>query len=201
MTGWLIAGGILLVLILIGQLRVGAAVDYSESGLFLRIKAGPVRIQVLPSKKEKAVQEEPKSKDTKEKPKRALKDTLSLALRFVPLLGEAAGRLIRKIRIDHLILHVIWGNENPASAAMGYGAGNAALGMLWPVLEHNFNVKEHDLRVDVDFERKTPTLTAQAQATLTIVQGLSLGVRLGIKALKLYLGYRREQTEQKAVQS
>ena len=85
---------------------------------------------------------------------------------------------------------------------MGFGAGNAALGMLWPIFEHNFRVKKHDLRVDVDFARKTPALTARAQATLTIGQILSLGLRLGVKALKIYLGVRREQTEQqKAVQA
>ncbi len=212
MTALIVTGCILLALVLIGQLRVGAAVDYSEAGLFVKVKAGPVRIQVLPAKQRKKKQKKekkprpasrhPAEEGAKAETKRSLKDTLSLALRFVPLLGEAAGRLKRKIRIDWLVLHVIWGNEDPASAAMGFGAGNAALGMLWPIFEHNFRVKKYDLRVDVDFTRKTPALTARAQATMTIGQILSLGLRLGWKALKIYLGVRREQTEQKkAVQA
>lgn len=212
MTALIVIGCILLALVLIGQIRVGAAVDYSEAGLFVKVKVGPLRIQILPAKERKKKQKKekkpkpasrhPAEEGAKAETKRSVKNTLSLALRFVPLLGEAAGRLKRKIRIDRLVLHVVWGSADPASAAMGFGAGNAALGMLWPVFEHNFHIKKHDLRVDVDFARKTPALTARAQATMTIGQILSLGLRLGGKALKIYLGVRREQTEQKkAVQA
>lgn len=217
MTGLLIAALVLLALFLIGQIRVGAAVSFDESGLLLRIKAGPLKIQILPPKKEKKTQKEKtpkkekKSKSAKKHPaeegakaqgKRDIRDTISLALRFVPLLAEAAGRFRRKVRIDRLDLYVIWGAADPAAAAMGYGAGNAVMGMLWPPIEHNFKVKEYDLRVDVDLERNSPAVTGDVQATLTIGQGLTLALRLGVKALKLYLGASRERTEKKkAVQA
>ncbi len=208
MTALIVVVCILLVFFLIGQIRVGAAVAYSEQGLFVKVKIGPVTIQILPptgmkSKKEKKQKTPSKvSADSEAKPvqKKNVKDTLSLVLRFLPLVGEAAGRFKRKIRIDRLRLYVIWGASDPASAAKGYGAGNAALGIIWPVLDYNFNVKEHDLRVDVDFEREAPEIVADAQATLTIGQSLVLALRVGLKALKIYLGYRREQNEQKAVQ-
>lgn len=206
MTGWSVIGCILLLLILIGQIRIGAKVDFSEAGLFLDVKAGPFQFRVLPAgeqkaKKTKATKTVEQTDGAAAPKKKGIKDTLSLAFRFVPLLGEAAGRLKRKIRIDRLFLHVIWGAPDPAAAAMGYGAGNAAVGVLWPVLENNFKVKEHDLQVDVDFERAAPALTAMAQATLTIGQSLKLALILGVKALNIFLGYRREQKEQKAVQS
>lgn len=209
MTALIVIACILLALLLIGQLRVGAAVAYSEAGLFVKVKAGPVRIQILPAKerkkekekKPKPVSNHPAEEGAKPAPQSGKKNTLSLALRFLPLLAEAAGRFKRKIRIDRLRLYVIWGAADPAAAARGFGAGNAALGMLWPLFEHNFNVKEHDLRVDVDFTQKSPAIEADAQATLTIGQCLALALRIGIKALKIYLGFRREQTEQKAVQT
>lgn len=207
MTGLIVMGCILLALLLIGQLRVGASVAYSENGLFLKIKAGPFRIQILPAKEKekerppKKSKKHPAEEGAKPKPQGSKKNTLSLALRFLPLLAEAAGRFRRKIRIDRLNLYVIWGAPDPAAAAKGFGAGNAALGMLWPLFEHNFRVKEHDLRLDVDFTRTSPTLTADVQATLTIGQCLTLALRLGVKALKIYLGFRREQTKQKAVQA
>lgn len=210
MTVLIVIGCILLALFLIGQLRVGAAVAYSQAGLFVKIKAGPVRIQILPAKerkkkkekKQKPVSRHPAEEGAKPAPQSGKKNTLSLALRLLPLVAEAAGQLVRKIRIDRLRLHVIWGAADPAAAAQGFGAGNAVLGMLWPLFEHNFKVKEHDLRVDVDFEQKSPALTADVQATLTIGQCLALALRLGVKALKIYLGVRREQTkQQKAVQA
>lgn len=206
MTGWIVIGCILLFLILIGQIRIGVKVDFSEAGLFLNVKVGPFQFRVLPAgeqkaKKAKATKTVEQTDGAVTDKKKRVKDTLSLALRFVPPLGEAAGRLKRKIRIDHLLLHVVWGADDPAAAAMGYGAGNAAIGILWPVVDNNFKVKEHDLQVDVDFERATPALSAMAQATLTVGQSLKLALILGFKALNIFLGYRREQKEQKAVQS
>ena len=207
MKALIIIGCVLLVLFFIGRIRMGASVKYSVSGLVVKIKAGLFWLQIVPRKKDakaKKEKQEQKKQSTEEMadtaPKRKWKDTLDLAMRFVPLIGDAAGKLKRKIRIDRLFLHVVWGASDPASAAMGFGAGNAAMGILWPVFEHNFNVKTHDLRVDVDFEREKPAFDADAQVTLTIGQILSLAIILGVKVLKIFLGYRRERKEEKAVQ-
>ncbi len=212
MMWFIIPGGILVALFLLCQIRIGALVDYGSAGLFLKLKFGPWFLSVLPSEEKPKKRKEKASKPAKQtqktaqeqpKPKRSVKDTIALVRAFVPLVGEAAGHMMRKIRIDVLKIHVIWASSDPASAAMGYGAGNALLGMLWPVFEHNFKVKERDLRVDVDFERSTPVVTISARATLTIGQGLSLGFRLGIKACKIYLGFGRggKQNIEKAVQA
>ena len=79
------------------------------------------------------------------------------------------------------------------------------MGILWPLIDCNFKVKEHDLRVDVDFERSKPEFTADAQVTITIGQCFGLSIHLGIKALKIYLGIRRGKTDktvnEKAVQA
>lgn len=214
MTFWIVLAGILLVLWLLGRIRVGAAAAYSEAGFFLSVKIGPARIQILPSqtqkkektpKKPKESTDQPAVSDNATKPKRNVKDTVSVVLRFLPLVGEAAGRFKRKISIDYIKLHIIWGASDPAAAAKGYGAGNAAMGILWPVVEHNFKVKEHDLRVDVDFEQTKPEFVGEARITITIGQCFSLALILGMKALKIYLGIRREKTEitknEKAVQA
>jgi hypothetical protein len=212
MTGWIIVGCILLALVLLGQLRVGAAAAYSEDGFFLKLKVGPAFIQLLPPKAEaKERPPKPEKKPKKhpaqegakaEKPKKK-GNTLTLALRFIPLVAKAAGRLLRKIRIDRLELSVIWGADDPAAAAQGYGLAHAALATLWPPMDHAFQVKEHDLRVDVDFQRQSPAFSARAQATMTIGQILGLALGLGFQALRIYLSFRREQTEQteKAVQA
>lgn len=204
MKALIVIGCILLILFLIGRIRVGALVRYSDAGAYAAVALGPLRIRLIPAKRT-GKKKEPAKKTRKSKPKKAgsgrkTKDTLVLVKQFIPLLGEAAGGLKRKIRIDRIALHVIWGAGNPAAAALGFGAGNAVLGILWPCIEHNFNVKTHDLGVDVDFERKKPTVEVEAQATLTVGQGLALGIKLGVKVLKIFLGVRREQNEQKAVQ-
>ena len=129
MTFWVVLVCVLLAIWLIGHIRLGAVVAYSESGFALSVKAGPKRIQILPAKKKVGKKKPDKEKNTKEKtkgkpekPKRAVKDTVSAVMQFLPLVGEAAGRFKRKIRIDYVRLHIIWGSSDPAVAAKGYGA-------------------------------------------------------------------------------
>lgn len=202
MTTLIVIGCILLLGFLICQIRVGVIADYTESGFALLAKIGAFKIRLVPGKKDKKDRATKKSKGVKaDKKSKTNKDTIAVAKKFLPLVGEASGRFKRKIRIDWLILHVIWASSDPASAAIGFGTGNAVLGILWPVFEQNFRVKSHDLCVDVDFERTTPHLILKLQSTMTVGQGLVLGLSVGIKALKIYLGIRRENTENKAVQA
>ena len=205
MTALIVIVCVLAVLFLIAQFRVGAVFSFSEDGLFLRLKLGPVKLQILPAKAEKKPQKKKTKKEKpaqkapaegKEKPKRKLTDTVGLARQFLPLLADAAGRFRRKIRIDELTLHVIWAASDPAWAAKGYGMGQAVLGALWPPLERGFNIKKHDVRLFVDFTRTRPEFIALAQATLTVGQSLTLALRLGLKALSIYLGYSRENKKQ-----
>lgn len=203
MTFWIVLAGVLLALWLLGRIRVGVAVSYSEAGFSLTAKAGPAHIQILPAqtpkkdkppKKPKKAVDQPAPSDVAAKPKRNVKDTVSAALRFLPLVGEAAGRFRRKIRIDYVMLRIIWGASDPADAAKGYGTGNAVMGILWLAVEHNFNVKERELSVEVDFEQTQPEFLGEARVTITVGQCVSLALILGIKALKIYLGMRREKT-------
>ena len=43
MTGWIVAGSILLVLLLLSLLRLGAEVSYGAKGLSLRVRLGQLR--------------------------------------------------------------------------------------------------------------------------------------------------------------
>lgn len=214
MTFWIVLVSILFALWLLGRIRLGAIAAYSEGGFFLTAKVGPKLIQIIPSnttKKDKAEKKTKKSptqssaEDEAGKSHRTVKDTVSVALRFLPLIGDAAGRLKRKIRIDNVMLHVIWGTSDPADAAKGYGAANAVMGVLWPAIEHNFKVKDHDLDVAVDFERDKPEVICNAQISISIGQIVMVVLILGLKALKIYLGMRRDISQkndnEKAVQA
>lgn len=197
-------GCIALILFIICCLRAGVAVDYSENGLFVTIKVGPVRIQAIPavkSKKQprKAVEEEAKA-DT-QKIKKSAGETLQMVRQYLPLIGDAAGRLKKQIRIDQICFHLIWGNPDPASAALGYGAANAAMGMIWPMIDHNFRIKEQEINIDLDFERAVPVVVVKAQLTMAVGQLVAFAVCLGYKALKIYLGASREKRDEKAVQA
>lgn len=188
MTGWFVLGGILLLFFLVSRLRVGGFAEYSESGLLAKLKIGPVYITLYPGKpkpeKEKKAKRE-KKEPPPEEPVSKPGGGWAQFKRFLPLVTDAAGRLRKKIRIDRLYLDYTAAAADPAQAAMEYGYANAAVGMILPLFEHHFNVKERRIRTAVDFRSATPTVYVFAALSLTIGQAAALGVRLMIKLLKI----------------
>lgn len=196
MTGLYVTGAILICLVLLLQLRVGVLAEYSQTGAQVKVKAGPVRIQVYPPKPQK---EKGPAKMKKTPEKKAGKDTftggsLSKLKEFLPVVTSAAGELKRKIRIDDFKMDLLWSAGDPASCAMGFGAANAAAGMIWPLVEQNFHVKSHCIRTAVDFEKGSPEVYLLASATLTVGQGLSLAIRTGVRFFKTYLRLKEKDS-------
>lgn len=182
---------VLAVLWLISLIRVGARVRYGEDGLFAFVLAGPLKIKLLPAKpkkekpkKEKKPEKKPaQGEKHKKEPQEGRPGTLSRLLQLLPVVGQACGALKRKTRIDDLELRLIWGGSDPAAVALGYGQANAALGMIWPLLDNNFKVKRHEFQIDMDYGRTQPMVELQAAVTFTIGQIVTLGVHYGVKAL------------------
>ena len=192
MTWWVILLIILAVLWLLLQFRCGARARYAPDEMTVRLLIGPFRLQIVPAEKDKkpkaAKEKKPKKKKTApEKGTESEGDkpgTLSRLMKLLPVIAEAAGALKRRIRIDDLYLSVIWGSgDDAAAAAIGYGRANAAIGMIWPLLDHNFKVKKSTFHVDVDYAASAPIVVAEAAATLTVGQLLTLAIRYGLKAL------------------
>lgn len=197
MTALKVIGIMLLVLILLSLVRIGALVEYGQSGVRVQVKLGPFRLTVFPGKpkKEKA-QKKPKEKPPKEKPEPEKKPpdiggALTVVKEFLPLVADAAGRVRRTIRIDTFYLDLTMAAPDPAMAAISFGGANAVLGMLWPPVEQNFNVKDWRLRTAVSFDLTAPTVWIQAAATLTIGQAVSLGIHLAVRALKILRAHQR----------
>lgn len=190
MTGWIILIVILAVLYLISLIRLGGRATFGPDGFGVVIMAGPARIRLLPTKPKDDKKTVKPEKKKKEKPAAAQSHeekkgsgSVGRILSLLPTVAEAAGALKRKIRIDHLRLSVVWGAEDAASAAIGYGRANALLGMVWPLIDNNFKVKECDFRADVDYGRTAPEFTADAAITVTVGQLISFVVHYGVKLL------------------
>ena len=185
---------ILVVLWLISLIRIGGRVKYGAEGLFVFLLLGPVKLCLFPAKEEPEGDWRPKKKKPKKQkpalaekhkkePKEGQPGTLSRLMKLLPVVGQACGALRRKIRIDDLDLDLIWGGSNPAAIAIGYGQANAAMGMIWPILDHNFKVKRRNLRISMDYSRTQPGVEAAAALTMTVGQIVTLGVHYGVKTL------------------
>ena len=184
---------VLLIFWLISLIRIGGRVRYGEVGLFAFVLAGPMKIQLFPAKpkeekpkKKKKPKKEKKPKEKKPKPE-GQPGTLSRLMQLLPVVGQVCGVLKRKIRIDDLKLELIWGGSDAAAVALGYGQANAALGMLWPILDNNFKVKRHSFQIGMDYERTQPAVELEAALTFTIGQIVTLAVHYGVKALIIWV--------------
>lgn len=197
---------------LLGRLRLGGVVQYDADGLMAQVIIGPRRVTLFPPRQ---LTEEEKAKKAKAKAKREAKKArkeeawrkkhpgeeppqekkggaLPPVTKLLPLVGDAAGGLKKRIRIDELTLRLTWASSDPVETALGYGRANAALNVIWPVIANNFNVKQHDLAVGVDFVSAEPVIFCRAALTLRLGQLFSFGLRLGLLFLRILAQSRSE---------
>lgn len=204
MKVWIILGIVLVALVLLSLVRIGALVEYGQDGLLIRARVGVFRITLYPPKPKKAKREKKPKKEKNappegEAPKKG--GSFDLVKRCLPLVADAAGQMKRKIRIDTLYLDFTAAAGDPAAAAMAFGGANAAIGMIWPLFEQNFTVKDRRIRTAVDFQAKAPVIYLYLVAGLTIGQALTLGIGLLLRFLTIFFQYRaqrkRAQSDQK----
>ena len=194
MKALMILAVVVLVLLLIGQVRIGGQAEFNAEGFFLWVRVGKIRIKILPMKPKKEKPKKPK-KPKKKKPKKPKKEkeptplpekiggTLEYAKELLPVALEAAGGMLRGLRVDNLRVELTAGSSDPADAAALYGQANAALGALWHPLTTAFRVKDGSARVKLDFDAPGMTVYGAAGLSIKIGTVVWIGLRAGFKAL------------------
>lgn len=187
--GWLIALGVLILLLL---LPMGISGIYDSTGPLVRLIVGPVRLTLYPRKKKrkKAAAEQTEDKTSgKAENKQADKQGGSIK-DFQPLLQlvfDFLGDLRRKLRVDRLEMKLILAGGDPCDLALNYGKAWAALGNLMPRLEELFVIKKRDLEVECDFTSDQTRIYARLDLTITLGRILQLAVWHGFRLLREYL--------------
>lgn len=187
--GWLIAFGILILLLLI---PLGVSGIFDCNGPLVRLILGPVRLTLYPRKRKKNKNAEEDSKDTapagtskKQESKQggSIKDFQPLLKFIFDLLTDFR----KKLRVDRLELKLILAGGDPCDLALNYGKAWAALGNLMPRLEELFVIKKRDLEVECDFASHQTRVFARLDLTITLGRVLSMGVWHGFRLLREYL--------------
>ena len=203
--GWLIA---LALLVLLDILPLGASVLYDEDGPRVRIVAGPLKIQVFPLKK-KPKKDKPKAEKPKKdkKPKKAAPEgekpepfpkpkTGGSWTDFLPLVRVALdllNDLRRKLRVDHLKLHLTMAGDDPCDLAVNYGRMNASLATLIAQLERFLVIKKRDVHIDCDFAASETVILARLDLTITLGRILSIAAVYGVRALTTFLKIKKQR--------
>ena len=115
---------------------------------------------------------------------------------FIPLVQvglDFLGDLRRKLRVNLLELRLTLAGDDPADLAILYGRANAALGILWPMLERAFVIKKRDVSIQSDFTASETTVYAAMRITITIGRCLILALRYGFRALKEFMKLKNKK--------
>lgn len=201
--GWWI---FLAIIVLLAILPLGASVLYDADGPRVRIVAGPVKIQVFPMKKKPK-----KDKPKKEKPKKERKKPTQAGEEqkpfpkprtggswtdFLPLVQvvlDLLNDLRRKLRVNHLLLHLTLAGDDPCDLAVNYGRMNASLAALIAQLERVLVIQKRDVHVDCDFTASETVILARLDLTITLGRILSIAVRYGVRGLMTFLKIKKQR--------
>ena len=186
---------VLALLILI--LPVGVDVSWLSRRFLLRVKAGPVRVQLFPPKAKKPK----KPKEKREKQPKAAKGHETEKEKLTPddivelskLAMGALGRFRQCLSVDLLMLHLTAAAEDPYDAVMLYGRVNAALGTLRAPVQRLLKIRSEDIQTAVDFDRSVPAIDARLVATIQIWEILYIGICAGLAFLRWWLKRKKRR--------
>ncbi|MCL2201607.1 MAG: DUF2953 domain-containing protein [Oscillospiraceae bacterium] len=169
-------------LLIIALLRFGVRVEYSSEGILGEIRIGPFSIKVYPMEKDPDKEEKKALKKAEKKAKKdaAAKDKppkkMGLGLRdFMDMIApvlKMLGRVRRRLLIKELTLHMTVAGDDASKIAMTYGAANAAIGELTPLLENNFRIKKRDIAFHPDFISEEQTIYANVIFSMAVWESL-----------------------------
>lgn len=236
MTGWLIFGGIVLLLVLLFTRSATVTAEYDQGKTDVKIRF--LFLTLYPQKPKKAKSSEKKKRgaekaetettdesdkkesekqeqrsavpdsdtDTgsaKKRPKKASSKKekkfafdLAQIMDYVRSASPPVKRLFKKIRISDLYVDYVVATDDAAKTAIRYGAVCAALYPAVEWLTAYFTVRVQRINVEADFSEETDDIYAYAKIKLRVSTALGCVLWLGIRMLKTYFKYQKQQEAQ-----
>ena len=172
MVALYILGGLLLLIVLLLMSRAGVHLAYFPDRRFLRVKLGLFR-RTIRLDEPRTVRASKRKKEKKPKQRRSLADSAALVKSAL----QAAGRLVKAIRMDKIQADVTVGHDDPADAAINFGR----LQILWysmaSLLRH-CQIPPSAVRFHLDFD--APKTSAQGEIKVSVRVGALLGMAVKI---------------------
>ena len=163
----LVSAIIISALIILALLRFGFIAEYSDAGFNAWAKVAFLKFQILGNDKKKKAKKKPKKKKPK-KQKEKKSVSLSAVNKILKAVKKALYRLRRRLLINKLTLYYTSAGDDPSKTAILYGAANAGLNTVIPVLERYLRIRRRDLRVFVDFTATQQTIYVKLNISIAV---------------------------------
>lgn len=187
-----VLAAILLLALLLLSVRAGIEAFGATGAASVEVRYGFLRIPIWPSPKarpEKPEKERKKKEKTSRKPSRYKyslnREELDIG-ELLDLLLTLFGECADQLRISRLRVHARIGTDDAAKTGMLLGYSAALTGMIVPVLENTFGMKDYRVDVDADFEADHTEWAFSVFCSLRPVQLLFLLLRHRKEFYRLY---------------
>ena len=187
MTGWIIAGIIVLLIVLLLLIRVGVAAEYAWDGFGLRGRVGFVRfdlLRLIDKIKSRPKKEKKPKKPEKEEEKSKKGGSVKKLKELLPGILDFLRGFRKKLLVDELTIYFVSAAEEPSKAALNFGYASAAMGTIAAPLESVLNIKKRDFRTAVSFNDTENSVYLKAELSIRIGQLLHLALRFLVFMLK-----------------
>lgn len=218
MVGWIILAVLAVLILLVFFLPYGVDVGYADEVLRVGIKAGPIRVWLLPKKplteKQKQKAEAKKAKKEERRAAKAAKkaaaakdkeindavtvkpkpkldfDTIVTLLRMG---SHAIRRFFRSFTVNFFQLHYTVACRDPYDTAIQYGMACAAAEALPALAGKKIRVLRRDIEIGADYTSEEPVIAVHIVLSLQLFRLVHLAVALGMEFLKWKINSRREE--------
>lgn len=220
MVALIIIAVLVVLILLIFFVPYGVDVGYLDEVFRLNIKAGPLRIRILPKKpktarqlaraaKKKAKKEakkqaqkakkaakaaaapkEPKDESQKVKPKKKIEFSFVIAL--LKMAAHAIQRFFRSFRIDDFELHYVAASDDPYNTAIQYAYACAAVEALPDLTGKVIHVKHKNIEIGSDFTQSKPVIEGRITLTLQLFRLVHLVFALAAE----FIGYKMKHRDE-----
>lgn len=218
MVGWIILAVLAVLILLVFFLPYGVDVGYADEVLRVGIKAGPIRVWLLPKKplteKQKQKAEAKKAKKEERRAAKAAKkaaaakdkeindavtvkpkpkldfDTIVALLRMG---SHAIRRFFRSFTVNFFQLHYTVACRDPYDTAIQYGMACAAAEALPALAGKKIRVLRRDVEIGADYTSEEPVIAVHIVLSLQLFRLVHLAVALGVEFLKWKINSRREE--------
>ena len=218
MVGWIILAVLAVLILLVFFLPYGVDVGYADEVLRVGIKAGPIRVWLLPKKplteKQKQKAEAKKAKKEERRAAKAAKkaaaakdkeindavtvkpkpkldfDTVVALLRMG---SHAIRRFFRSFTVNFFQLHYTVACRDPYDTAIQYGMACAAAEALPALAGKKIRVLRRDIEIGADYTSEEPVIAVHIVLSLQLFRLVHLAVALGVEFLKWKINSRREE--------
>ena len=197
---------VLAVLVLIALIPVGVRLGYDDGAIGVQAAVGRLRIRIYPRpvdevkaakklarQRRKPPKPQKPKKDKPPKPEKSGGGLSPAAIRQLVELGlDLVGKLPRKLLVEDLTVHAVFGGSNAAEIAVGYGKAWAVIGAVTPVLENTFRIRRRDLQAKLDPARSSMGLYLRMDLRMRVGTALWLGIQALARLLKIMLKNKKK---------